>query len=62
MQLVNDYMLFQTILSKLSENGYHIKTNPVKAKGCLFCKDEFKTKLELGIHMMEHKGKQSSAT
>ncbi|XP_073953365.1 uncharacterized protein [Choristoneura fumiferana] len=49
-------LLTSTILSKLSENGYHMKVDPNKAKSCLFCKDEFKTKLELGIHMMEHKG------
>ncbi|XP_063632837.1 zinc finger protein 28-like isoform X1 [Cydia splendana] len=50
-------LLTSTILSKLSENGCHTKTGPMKkTKSCIFCKDEFKTRLELSGHMMEHKG------
>ncbi|CAK1588769.1 unnamed protein product [Parnassius mnemosyne] len=48
-------MVTGTILNKLSENGYYLKTVPVKRLNCSFCKGKFKTKEELVTHMTEHK-------
>ncbi|XP_068617733.1 zinc finger protein ZFP2-like [Battus philenor] len=48
-------MVTDTILNKLSENGYYLKTVPVKRLSCSFCKEKFKTKEELVTHMAEHK-------
>lgn len=47
---------FQTILNKLSENGFCITSMPAKKIECAFCKQHFETKEELGSHSVTHKG------
>lgn len=47
---------FQTILNKLSENGFCITSMPAKKIECAFCKQLFETKEELGSHAITHKG------
>lgn len=48
-------MLTSTILDKLSENGFFITTVTVKKFDCSFCTKQFKTKEELGQHLLEHR-------
>ncbi|KAM3968419.1 LOW QUALITY PROTEIN: uncharacterized protein ACR2FA_001501 [Aphomia sociella] len=48
-------ILTGTILSKLTENGFLLKTIPLKRYICTFCKEEFRTKEDIGIHLVEHK-------
>lgn len=49
-------VVFQTILNKLSENGFCITSMPAKKIECAFCKEHFETKEELGSHVISHKG------
>ncbi|CAH2034179.1 unnamed protein product, partial [Iphiclides podalirius] len=49
-------MVTNTILNKLSENGFYLKTVPVKHLNCSFCTGKFKTKEDLSTHFMcEHR-------
>lgn len=48
------FFIFQTIIDKLSENGFFITS--LKKIECLFCKEYFDTKEELGSHLLSHKG------
>ncbi|CAG9558457.1 unnamed protein product [Danaus chrysippus] len=48
-------LLTSTILSKLSENGYNLKSLPHQKHKCAFCKDDFKAKDDLLLHMVEHR-------
>ncbi|KOB73040.1 Zinc finger protein, partial [Operophtera brumata] len=43
-----------TILSKLSENGFFIKSVQGKKIKCGFCKEQANTKEDLSVHMFEH--------
>ncbi|XP_053623651.1 zinc finger protein ZFP2-like isoform X2 [Plodia interpunctella] len=46
-----------TLLSKLTENGFHLKSVQVKKYSCTFCNEDFKTKEEIHTHVMKHKDK-----
>ncbi|XP_049885026.1 zinc finger protein 260-like isoform X2 [Pectinophora gossypiella] len=48
-------MMTSSILNKLTENGFKLKSIQVKTFDCVFCKEQFKTKEEVGIHLMKHK-------
>ncbi|XP_026760113.1 zinc finger protein 93-like [Galleria mellonella] len=43
-----------SILNKLTENGFLLKSIPLRRYNCTFCKDEFKTKEEYSIHLTKH--------
>lgn len=54
------YIYFlQTILTKLSENGFRLKAITVEKYECVLCKEECKSKEDLGVHLVKHKGNSS---
>ncbi|XP_013189114.1 zinc finger protein 271 [Amyelois transitella] len=47
------------IISKLTENGFHLKSEETKKYSCTFCDEEFKTKEDIHTHQKEHTDKLS---
>ncbi|KAJ2954348.1 hypothetical protein O0L34_g2606 [Tuta absoluta] len=48
-------LMTSSILSKLTENGFKLKSVPVQEFSCAFCKEHCKTKDDLSEHLLNHK-------